>query len=271
MCKVLKVSRSSYYKYLNKKESKRSIENKYIKEKILEIYEDSKKRYGAPKINEKLKEENIHISLKRTQRLMKELGIKSIIYKKFKPIPSGNKIDSKENILNRDFSTNNINQKWVTDITYIYTIKDGWCYLASVMDLYSKKIVGHAMSKNIDAELAIKAVENAYISQNPKDTLVLHSDLGSQYTSLEFKEYISNLPIIHSFSGKGNPYDNACIESFHASLKKEEVNLVKYYDFNTAKLAIFEYIESWYNRKRIHSAIGYITPQHCEDMAKKSA
>ncbi|MDK2919688.1 MAG: putative transposase, partial [Candidatus Petromonas sp.] len=271
MCKVLKVSRSSYYKYLNKKESKRSIENKYIKEKILEIYEDSKKRYGAPKINEKLKEENIHISLKRTQRLMKELGIKSIICKKFKPIPSRNKIDNKKNVLNRDFSTNNINQKWVTDITYIYTIKDGWCYLSSVMDLYSKKIVGHAMSKNIDAELAIKAVENAYISQRPKDTLILHSDLGSQYTSLEFKEYISKLPIIHSFSGKGNPYDNACIESFHASLKKEEVNLVKYYDFNTAKLAIFEYIESWYNRKRIHSAIGYITPQLCEDMAKKSA
>lgn len=186
-------------------------------------------------------------------------------------MPSKNNIDSKENVLNRDFSTNNINQKWVTDITYIHTIKDGWCYLASVMDLYSKKIIGHAMSKNIDAKLAIKALENAYMSQRSKDTLILHSDLGSQYKSLEFKEYISQLPIIHSFSGKGTPYDNACIESFHDSLKKEEVNLVKYYDFNTARLAIYEYIECWYNRKRIHSAIGYITPQQCEDMAKKSA
>lgn len=271
MCKVLKVSRSSYYKYLNKKESNRSIENKRISEKILTIYENSKNYYGAPRINKKLKEDNIHISLKRTQRLMKKLDIKSIICKKFKPMPSKNKVESKENLINRDFSTTNINQKWVTDFTYIHTIKDGWCYLASVMDLYSRKIVGHAMSKSIDAQLAIKALENAYMIQRPASSLILHSDLGSQYTSLEFKKYISKLNVTHSFSGKGNPYDNACIESFHASLKKEEVNLVKYYDFNAARLAIFEYIESWYNRERIHSSIGYITPQLCEDMAKKSA
>lgn len=271
MCKVLKVSRSSYYKYLNRKDSKRSIENKSIKDKILSVYKKSKGRYGAPKIHKKLKELNIYISLKRTQRLMSQLGIKSVICKKFRPMTSKTKVENKENMLSRDFTTTNINQKWVTDFTYIHTIKDGWCYLASVMDLHSRKIVGYAMSKNIDTKLGIKAIENAYMLQRPSTPLILHSDLGSQYTSLEFKEYLSRLNIIHSFSGKGNPYDNACIESFHASLKKEEVNLVKYFDFDAARLAIFEYIESWYNRERIHSGIGYITPQQCEDRAIKSA
>jgi transposase InsO family protein len=202
---------------------------------------------------------------------MNKLGIKSIVCKKFRPISSKNKVESRENIINRDFSTSNINQKWVTDITYIHTIKDNWCYLASVMDLHSRKIVGYSMSRNIDTKLVIKALENAYKLQKPDENLILHSDLGSQYTSVEFGEYIKEHNITHSFSGKGNPYDNACIESFHSVLKKEEANLVKYFDFDTARLAIFEYIESWYNRERIHSSIGYITPQQCEENARKSA
>ena len=150
MCKVLKVSRSSYYKNLNKKESKRSIENRFLENEILNIYKASKSRYGAPKIYEKLRANGVFISLKRTQRLMNKLGIKSIVCKKFRPYSSKNNVESRENIINRDFSTTGINQKWVTDITYIHTIKDGWCYLASVMDLNSRKIVGHSMSKNMN-------------------------------------------------------------------------------------------------------------------------
>lgn len=268
MCKLLKVSRSSFYKFLNKKESKRSLENKEFKSKIIKIYEDRKKCYGAPKIHKTFKTENIHISLKRVQRLMKRLDIKAIVCKKFRPSPSKVKIEDRENILKRDFSTTSINQKWVTDITYIHTIKDGWCYLASVMDPHSKKIIGYSMDRNMDTALAINAVRNAYEVQKPSKPPVLHSDPRSQYTSKDFSRFVLGLKSIHSFSGKGCPYDNACIESFHASLKKEEVNLVQYYDFNDARLAIFEYIESWYNRKRFHSSIGYITPQQCEDLAK---
>lgn len=248
MCKVLNVSKSSYYKHLNKKETKRSIENRLLEEEILDIYKASKCRYGAPKIYEKLKSKTIFISLKRTQKLMNKLGIKSVVCKKFRPFSSKNKVENRQNIINRDFSTTGINQKWVTDITYIHTIKDGWCYLASVMDLNSRKIVGYSMSKNIDTTLTIKALDNAYKLQKPAEGLILHSDLGSQYTSYEFGEYVKKHKLIHSFSGKGNPYDNACIESFHSVLKKEEVNLVKYFDFDAARLAIFEYIESWYNR-----------------------
>ncbi len=120
-------------------------------------------------------------------------------------------------------------------------------------------------------ELALQAVKNAVVSQRPTGLITLHSHLGSHYTSSDFQLYIYESKIFtHSFSAKGCPYDNACIESFHASLKKEEVNLVTYYDFNAAPLAIFEYIESWYNRKRIHSSIGYITPQKCEELARLS-
>ena len=272
MCSVLKVPRSSFYKHLKHKESDRSKENKMLKERILDIYNASKRRYGAPKIRETLVEEGIKISIKRTYKLMKILGIRSIIVKKFRPAASKSKVSSRENVLNRDFSTTNINQKWVTDITYIYTLKDGWCYLASVMDIFSKKIIGYSFSRNMTTELDLQAVRNAIKSQCPSGPITLHSDLGSQYTISEFQKYISESKIFtHSFSGKGCPYDNACIESFHASLKKEEVNLVKYYDFDAARLAIFEYIESWYNRKRIHSSIGYITSQKCEDIARLSA
>lgn len=271
MCKLLKVSRSSYYKSLSQVESKRSIENKRLKEEIFKIYNDNKKRYGAPKIHKILISQGEFISLKRVQRFMNDLGIKSIVCKKYKPHSSKTKVEERENILKRDFSTTTINEKWVTDITYIHTLRDGWCYLASVMDLHSRKIIGYAFDKVMDADIAIRAVKNAYECQKPGNQVILHSDLGSQYTSSKFAEYISEIKFIHSFSSKGNPYDNACIESFHAALKKEEVNIVTYYDFNAARLAIFEYIESWYNRKRIHSSIGYITPQQCEDRAIKSA
>lgn len=272
MCKVLKVSRSSYYLYLKKKPSKRELENNKISKAIMDIHKASKYRYGAHKIHASLKANGIAISIKRTQRLMKKMGVRSVIIKKYRPISSKHKIVEQENVLKRDFETKNINEKWVTDITYIHTIKDGWCYLASVMDLYSKKIIGYAMSKSIDTTLALQAVKNAVRLQNPRKKFILHSDLGCQYTSSAFKEYINSTNLItHSFSSKGCPYDNACIESFHASLKKEEVHLVTYLDFNVARLAIFEYIEAWYNRKRLHSSIGYITPQKCEDLARKSA
>ncbi|MBV4429706.1 IS3 family transposase [Clostridium tyrobutyricum] len=272
MCNIFNIPRSSFYKSLTITESMRSIKNKQIQAHILKIYKDSKKRYGAIKINYKLRQININISLKRTQRLMKKLGIKSVVCKKFRPFPSKSKVEEKKNILKRDFNASRINQKWCTDITYIHTIKDGWCYLASVMDLYSRKIIGYSFSKSMDSKLAINAVDNALNLQKPVKPLVLHSDLGVQYTSCEFENYLLGTHLLtHSFSAKGCPYDNACIESFHASLKKEEVNLVKYYDYNSAKLAVFQYIESWYNRIRIHGSIGYITPQQCEDNCKKYA
>src|SRR5699024_5529363 len=186
--------------------------------------------------------------------------------KKFRPTPSKEKVEERENIINRDFSTTTINQKWVGDITYIHTLRDGWCYLASVLDLHSRKVIGYSFSQSMTTELVEKALENAYVIQKPKDGVIFHSDLGSQYTSDSFAEKVQRYKMRHYFSHKGSPYDNACIESFHEILKKEEVNHVQYLDFNAANMELFKYIEGWYNRKRIHGAIDYLTPQEMEDL-----
>ena len=228
---------------------------------------DSKCRYGAPKIHKVLNLNGKKISLKRVQRYMSSMGLRSIVIKKFRPHSSKSSVIEKENLLNRDFKATSINQKWCTDITYIHTVKDGWTYLASVMDLYSKKIIGYAYGTSITTELVVKSVENACLNVKSTKGIILHSDLGTQYTSQKFSELITNKEMVHSFSRKGNPYDNACIESFHSLLKKEEVNHKKYYDFNVASRAIFEYIESWYNRRRIHGAINDMTPHAVHEAA----
>ena len=271
MCEALDIPKSTYYQSLNKTESNRDRENREFTEKIIRIYEESKKRYGAPKIHEILEKQGHKISLKRVQRLMKKADIRSIIVKKFRPTPSKEKVAERENIINRDFTTTTINQKWVGDITYIHTLRDGWCYLASVLDLHSKKVIGYSFGRSMTTELVEKALENAYVTQKPNDGVVFHSDLGSQYTSDAFAEKIQSYKMTHSFSHKGSPYDNACMESFHAILKKEEVNHVQYLDFNAAKVELFKYIEGWYNRKRIHGSIGYLTPQEMEDLALNQA
>ncbi|MGI2733514.1 IS3-like element ISBce13 family transposase [Bacillus cytotoxicus] len=271
MCQTLGIARSSYYQSQHKTESKRSRENEELTKQIIQIHQDSGGRYGAPKIHQTLLEQGVQVSVKRVQRLMKKENIRSIILKKYKPHSSKSTIEERINLLEQDFSTTTINEKWVADITYIHTQKDGWCYLASVMDLHSKKIIGYSFSRNMTTNLVVKALENAYHTQRPQKGLILHTDLGTQYTSQEFQTLLANYKINPSFSKKGCPYDNACIESFHAILKKEEVYRTKYVSFEEANLALFQYIEGFYNRKRIHSSIGYKTPQTIEDLAIKVA
>ena len=186
--------------------------------KVKQAFEDSKRRYGAVKLCHVLNGAGTPCSIKRVQRHMAEQGLRSVVVKKYSHHANHGSIpDDKVNILKRDFGTETINPKWCTDITYIHVQKEGWTYLASVMDLCSRKIIGYAYGTSMTAELAMKAVENA------------------------------------------------CMESFHSVLKKEEIYLHTYQDTKEARRAIFEYIEGWYNRKRIHSAIGYITPQQKED------
>lgn len=266
MCKVLHMPKSTYYQSHHKTTSRRAIENKKISDEILSIYNYSNHRYGAPKIHKILLDKGFKISLKKVQRLMRTLNIRSIVTKKFRPYKTSKKIIERKNLLKQDFSTNKPNEKWVGDITYIHTIKDGWCYLASVMDLYTRKIIGYSFSKTMDSSVAIAALENAYKTQNPSDSVIFHSDLGVQYTSEEFINRLKKYRMKASNSRKGCPYDNACIESFHSILKKEQVNNVQYLDYESAKLDLFIFIESWYNRKRIHSSLGYITPQMKEDL-----
>lgn len=236
----------------------------------MKIYNESNKVYGAPKIQKELEGKGHKVSVKRVQRKMKELGIRSIVTKKFRPTRSSQKVDEKPNLLNQDFSADKPNKKWVGDITYIYTVKHGWCYLAAVLDLCTKKIVGYSFGRTMDAKLVVAALDNAYVNQRPeKGVVTFHSDLGRQYTSKDFIKRLKKYKMLQSHSRKGCPYDNACIESFNSILKKERVNHIKYYDYESARIDIFQFIEAWYNRKRIHGSIGYITPQMKEDQFKK--
>ena len=193
---------------------------------------------------------------------MKILGLRSITVKKFNHAGKSNTDSTKEypNLLEQDFFASIPSKKWVGDITYIYTRETGWTYLAIVMDLFDLKVVGWAYGKNMTDDLVIGAFKKALVNRGLDKDGIFHSDRGSQYTSNDFEHLLEELGIKHSYSKKGYPYDNASMESFNAILKKEEVNVNTYKTFEEAKLVIFEFIESWYNNKRIHSSLGYITP-----------
>ena len=175
--------------------------------------------------------------------------------------------EGKKNLLNQEFQAEKLRTKMVSDITYIYVRNYGWTYLATVEDLCSRAIIGYSYGKTIDADLVIEAIKNAQKKGKFKEQAIFHSDLGSQYTSKKVEEYLKEMGLRHSYSKKGYPYDNACMESFNAIIKKEEVNLKEYETYEEAKLAIFEFIEGWYNRKRIHSAINYQTPYEIEKIS----
>jgi transposase len=235
-------------------------DNEEIKGKIGEIYEASKKRYGCIKIKHALENYDIYISQNRVLRLMRQMGIKSIICPKYRH--HNHPVDDvkRQNLLNRQFQADKPNQIWLTDITYIRTLKNGWTYLAVVLDMCTRKIIGYSYSKNMTAELATDALIDACRKQGyPKDVL-LHSDQGSQYTSALFVQTATRLNMRLSYSAKGTPLDNSPMESFNSILKKEEIYIDVYVDFESATIKIFDFIEGFYNRNRIHSSIGFMSP-----------
>ena len=261
LCKAINLHHSVYYYHKQNKENSYKKANEELDKKILVEFRKSKKRYGSPKITKILNQQGIKVSQKRVARRMKALGIKSIIVKKFNH--NGNKkVDdtNKENLLAQDFKALKPGMKWVGDITYIYTKETGWTYLAIVMDLFDLKIIGWSYSINMTADIVVDAFKKAKTNRKIENEMIFHSDLGSQYTSNEYENLLKENKVIHSYSKKGYPYDNASMESFNAILKKEEVNVNTYNTFKEAKLAIFEFIESWYNNMRIHSSIDYKTP-----------
>mgnify|MGYP003571365197 CR=1 FL=1 len=202
------------------------------------------------------------------------MGLRSIVVKKWNHAGTSKTDNTKEypNLLEQDFFADKPSQKWVGDITYIYTIETGWTYLAIVMDLFDLKVIGWSYGQNMTEDLVIDAFNKAIINRGIEKDGIFHSDRGSQYTSNNFEKLLETLGIKHSYSKKGYPYDNASMESFNAILKKEEVNVNTYKTAEEARLAIFEFIEGWYNNQRIHSTLGYITPnqkydQYIENLA----
>ena len=236
--------------------------NKILDEEIKEIYKNSKNRYGAPKITFLLNKKGIKACQNRVSKRMKLLGIRSIINRKFRPhnSKSPNINNDYPNLLNQEFTADKPGLKWVSDITYIYTKEQGWTYLAVIIDLFDLKVIGWTYGEKIDTNLVITALSRAVINRDRENDCILHSDRGSQYTSIRLEEMLEILNIKHSYSKKGYPYDNASMESFNAILKKEEVNLSSYDNLENTKLILFNFIESWYNNTRIHSKIDYMTP-----------
>lgn len=264
MCKVMKVSRSGYYKWVKRKPSQQERRRQKLKKQIQHEYHAFKKRYGSVKITKKLRQKGWVVSTKTVSRLMKEMGLRSITVKKYKATTnSKHNMPVYENVLNRQFQPDAPNRVWVADITYVAT-QQGWVYLASVMDLYSRKIVGWSLRERMTKELVLEAFDQAVARQKPPENLIHHSDRGSQYASLEYRERLAANFMIGSMSRKGNCHDNACIEAFHSVLKKELIYQTKFKTRKQAYDAIYEYIELDYNRIRIHSSINYLTPHQCE-------
>lgn len=268
MCHVLGVKPAAFYAWQTRPESKRSMENDIILKRIRIIHKESKELYGSPKIYQALKNQNILCGKNRIARIMKENDIKAKIRKKFRVKSRAIKsIHASENLLQREFKVKRPNMVWVTDITYIPT-RLGWMYLCVFIDLFSRKIVGWSMARHMRAEMVVAALKMAYLNRRPGAGLIIHSDQGSQYGSIEFRQILFSLGMVQSMSGRGNCWDNACAESFFHLLKTELIQFMNYQDYEEAKISIFEYMEVFYNRFRIHSTLGYQSPSVYE--TKKS-
>lgn len=270
MCRFLQVSRSGYYEWNKRDKNPRRQEDRKLAEIIRTIYEQSKGRYGSPRIYQKLRTEGFRCSRKRIARLMREMGLKARHKRKFK-VTTNSKHDHPiaPNLLNRQFKTDAPNQVWVADITYIRTF-EGWLYLAAVMDLYSRKIVGWAMSDRMTADLAISALKMAIKRRRPGKGLMHHSDRGVQYASKPYRKVLKKYGITCSMSRKGNCWDNAPMESFFSTLKTECTQDKIYLARILAQREIFEFIEIDYNRNRLHSTIGYLSPENFENRRKSA-
>lgn len=270
VCRVLKVSRSGYYDWLRRPPSVRKTEDERIWQKIKKHWETSRKTYGRLRITEKLQSDGEKIGKNRVAKIMNAHGIKGKGKKKFKPMTTDS--NHKLPVAERVFQTENaatqvtaVSQYWGGDITYIPT-EEGWLYLSVVLDLFTKKVVGHAMRDHMQTELITSSLDLAIKRQgivNGKN-LVFHSDRGSQYASSDYQDRLKEFNITPSMSRKGNCYDNAMVESFFRTLKVELIYGRKFKTREEAKAAIFEFIEVWYNRQRLHSSLDYATPEQYE-------
>jgi transposase InsO family protein len=271
MAPVLNVSRSGYYGFLTNEKSSRMIENERLKGKIKSIHEKSRKVYGSPRVHRELKKQGEKVSRKRVARLMREEGIQAKMRKQWKKTTCAKeKQEASPNYLNQNFVVEEANKVWISDITYVET-QEGWLYVAIVMDLFSRKVVGLSMGNRLETELVTQALKQAIMHRGVKNNLMHHSDRGSQYTSRDFRNLTTQHGIQLSMSGKGHCYDNAVAESFFHTLKTEHTNFHQYRIREEAKSSIFEYIEVFYNRQRTHSTIGYLSPEEFERQWKKGA
>jgi transposase InsO family protein len=260
MCWVLEVSTSGYYAWRNRPKSRRVIDNERLLIEIRRMFLEHNQNYGSPRIYHALHRSGIPCSENRIARLMREDNLVAVQRRKFRVTT-----DSKHNwpvapnILNRDFVTDAPSRIWLTDITYVWTW-EGWLYLAFVLDLYYRGVIGLSMAARVTDELTQNALKQALLRRNPPKGLIHHSDRGSQYASGDYQELLKRYDITPSMSRKGDCWDNAVGESFVHTLKVEKINRCRFRTREQAKQEIFEYVEMYYNRKRAHSSLGYMSP-----------
>ena len=260
MCHVFGISRSGYYAWLNRRESETEKWRTTLKKEIMSIWEKSRKTYGSPRIQAELKKRGLNASRPTVARLMTSLGVKSkVVRKKAKTTISEPEHPKAPNYLMQDFKAYVPNQIWLSDITYIST-NLGFLYLAAILDLCTRKIVGWSMDIHMKTSLVLNALNMAVVKYKPEPGLIYHSDQGSQYTSFQMSSEMKFLGFIQSMSRRGNCHDNSPMESFFHTLKTELVYHEKYESFAEVKHSIFEWIEVFYNTQRIHSSIDFKTP-----------
>ena len=264
MCHVLEVSENGYYHWRKRGKSQRKRDDEQLTERIEDAYHQNRVHYGSPRIHVELKEQGIHCGRKRVTRLMQE---QQLIARKKKRKPrttdSNHDLPIAPNLLEQDVTADAPDKKWMLDFTYLET-REGWLFLAGVLDAYSRKIVGWSMSEHHDTELVHTALRMALLQRRLGAELIHRSDRGSEYTSIRYQSLLREHQIQINMSKKGNCYDNAVVESFWVTLKKECPGNSIFSSRDEAKIAVFEYIEVYYNRKRRHSSLGYLSPAHYE-------
>lgn len=267
MAAILGVSRNGYYRWKKHPKSNRAQEDEKLLALIKKIMKQGRWNYGSPTITTKLRDEyGIRCGKNRIARIMRENGLKAKTHRKFKATTdSKHNYPVAPNLLNQEFDVAAPNSVWAADITYIGT-EEGWLYLAVIMDLYSRQIVGWAMDKRMKRDLVLRALNQAVWRRNPPADLIHHSDRGSQYASTDYQRALKKYQMKPSMSRKGDPYDNACVESFFATLKKQHVYFNRYVTRAQARQSIFEYIEVFYNRVKSHSTLDGKSPVDFETL-----
>ena len=264
MCRVLQVSRSGYYAWCKRPAAERRGQDQRLTLEVAAIHTESRGRYGSPRVHAELHQRGQRIARKRVARLMRAAGLRARARRRFRrTTDSQHAMAIKDNLLARRFAVSAPNRGWVSDITYIWTL-EGWLYLAIVMDLFSRRVVGWSLSERLERGLALDALGMALKGRQPSRAMLHHSDRGSQYASREYQQLLAAHGILSSMSRKGNCWDNAVAESFFATLKIELVYQTRWRTRQQARSAIFEYIELFYNRQRRHSALGYLCPNEFE-------
>lgn len=264
MCRVLQASRSGYYDWQNERIKQRSQRRVCLLSHIRRVHEESRLNYGSPRITQQLRHEGICVNHKTVEKLMKENGIASKRKRKFKATTSSkHNLPIAANYLQRQFQAPKPNTAWVSDITYVPT-EEGWLYLATFIDLCTRKIVGWSMSSRMTTEIVLEAFRMGVQRQNQMAPALVHSDRGAQYASEDFRRMLMRYGCMQSMSRKANCWDNAVAESFFGALKTELVHQMRFKTREQARLSIFDYIETFYNRRRLHSSLGYLSPLHFE-------